>query len=195
MRILPIWIKGCILIILKTSEITFATEAISLSDEIIVLSKRPAKIKNIYEITKESDNKLHKILDTMTKCDAEAIKRITTIVQSLKKFIRLDEAKKQLTDVDKEMDLTLILCQHLTKNRITIEKNYTQLKPIYTHPNMLNQVFMNLITNAAQSIDGKGKITISINIKDANTTTNNILSGQFIKSNISLPDSIKTCIC
>lgn len=119
-------------------------------------------------IAKENDNKLHKILETMTKCDAEAIKRITTIVQSLKKFIHLDEAKKQLTDVDKEMDLTLVLCQHLTKNRITIEKNYTQLKPIYTHPNMLNQVFMNLITNAAQSIEGKGKITIATKIKDNN---------------------------
>lgn len=119
-------------------------------------------------ISKENDNKLYKLLDTMTKCDAEAIKRITTIVQSLKKFIRLDEAKKQLTDVDKEMDLTLVLCQHLTKNRITIEKNYTQLQPIYTHPNMLNQVFMNLITNAAQSIEGKGKITISTKIKDNN---------------------------
>ena len=119
-------------------------------------------------LSKENDNKLYKLLDTMTKCDAEAIKRITTIVQSLKKFIRLDEAKKQLTDVDKEMDLTLVLCQHLTKNRITIEKNYTQLQPIYTHPNMLNQVFMNLITNAAQSIEGKGKITISTLIKNNN---------------------------
>ena len=118
------------------------------------------------DIDSSKQDKILKIIQTSLNCDKEAIKRIMSIVKALKKFIRLDEAKMQLTDITKELDLTIDLCQHLLKNKITINKQYDAIPQIYTHPNMLNQVFMNLISNAAQSIKEKGVIEIHTYTED-----------------------------
>ena len=83
------------------------------------------------------------------------------MVKSLKKFVRLDEAELQEADINKEIDLTLDLMRHETKNRINIIKNYSQLPLIKCYPNMLNQVFMNILINACQSIDKNGEVTIT----------------------------------
>lgn len=93
--------------------------------------------------------------------DREAIKRISKIVISLKQFVRLDEAELQEADLNKELDLTLDLIRHETKNKIEITRNYGEIRPIKCYPNMLNQVFMNLLMNACQSIENQGQITIS----------------------------------
>ena len=98
--------------------------------------------------------------------DKEAIKRISQIVQSLKKFVRLDESELQFADINKELDLTLELIKHETKNRIKITKNYSDLPQIKCYPNILNQVFMNLLVNACQSIDKTGEIVITTNFSD-----------------------------
>ena len=82
------------------------------------------------------------------------------IVISLKKFVRLDEAELQEADINKEIDLTLDLIRHETKNRIEIEKCYGNLPLIKCYPNMLNQVFMNILVNATHAIEGEGSITI-----------------------------------
>ncbi len=119
----------------------------------------------------ETQKKYQNYLDMMkniNSIDAEAINRITKIVNSLKKFVRLDEAELQETDINHELDLTLNLIQHETKNRIEIIKNYKKIPLIKCYPNMLNQVFMNILINACQSIEGKGKITISTDYKKSN---------------------------
>jgi len=55
----------------------------------------------------------------------------------------------------------LILLQNTFKNRIDVEKDYDEnLQSIECYPGQLNQVFMNIINNAIQSIVGKGKIFI-----------------------------------
>jgi len=111
------------------------------------------------------------LLDTVKNIndiDAEAIKRISNIVKSLKKFVRLDEAELQEADINAELDLTLQLISHETKNRIQIVKNYSKLPRINCYVNMLNQVFMNILINACHSIspDKQGIIEISTRIKD-----------------------------
>ena len=118
------------------------------------------------------------LLDTfneINKIDKEAIKRISKIVTSLKQFVRLDEAELQNANINKELDLTLDLMRHETKNKVEIERKYGDIREIKCYPNMLNQVFMNLLMNACQSIETTGKITITtidesekliINIKD-----------------------------
>lgn len=97
----------------------------------------------------------------LIQTDREAVKRISEIVKSLKKFVRLDEAEVQPADINKEIDLTLTLIKHETKNKAQIVKNYGKLPLINCYVNMLNQVFMNLLVNAAQSIKDKGIVTIT----------------------------------
>ena len=124
-----------------------------------------ASIKSNNEIAKKLVKKLDdknaaELLEEINSIDKEAIERINRLVVSLRKFVRLDEAEQQDADVNKEIDLTLDLIRHETKNRITIVKNYGELPPIKCYPNMLNQVFMNILVNAAQSIVGTGQIYI-----------------------------------
>ena len=112
------------------------------------------------------DESVRQTLMDINNIDSEAIQRISNIVISLKKFVRLDEAELQEADINKEIDLTLDLIRHETKNKIIIEKNYGDIPPVKCYPNMLNQVFTNILVNACQAIEKEGKITISTSCSD-----------------------------
>lgn len=107
------------------------------------------------------DADLKEMLTDINEIDKEAVNRISNIVTSLKKFVRLDEAELQEADINKELDLTLELIRHETKNRIEIIRKYGEIPIIKCFPNMLNQVFTNILINACQAIEGNGKITIT----------------------------------
>ncbi len=118
-----------------------------------------------------SENNLSKekidLIKELNAVDTEAVSRISNIVKSLKKFVRLDEAEFQKADINGEIDLTLKLLEHETKNTIKIKRNYGNLPPVLCSVNMLNQVFMNILVNACHSIkenkkDGEIKITTEI---------------------------------
>ena len=112
-------------------------------------------------ISKIDDEKLANIFKDINTTDKEAIQRINHLVISLKKFVRLDEAELQEADINKELDLTLDLIRHETKKRIQVIKNYGNIPTIKCYPNMLNQVFMNILINACQAISGNGSIIIT----------------------------------
>lgn len=112
------------------------------------------------------NSELKEMLTDINEIDKEAVSRISSIVTSLKKFVRLDEAELQEADINKELDLTLELIRHETKNRIEVIKNYGEIPVIKCFPNMLNQVFTNILINACQAIEGSGKITITTEYND-----------------------------
>lgn len=112
-------------------------------------------------IKKIDDAKLSKLFTDINAIDNEAIQRINHLVVSLKRFVRLDEAELQEADINKELDLTLDLIRHETKHGITVVKNYGKIPTIKCYPNMLNQVFMNILVNACQAIEKEGTITIT----------------------------------
>ena len=117
-------------------------------------------------IAKLKDDTSAELLQEINDIDREAIARINRLVVSLRKFVRLDEAELQDADVNKEIDLTLDLIRHETKNRKKKKKNYGEIPPVKCYPNMLNQVFMNILVNATQSIENEGTITIDTNFVD-----------------------------
>ena len=132
-----------------------------------------ASIKSNNEITKKliaqiKDKEIAELLQEVNEMDTEAIARINRLVISLRKFVRLDEAELQEADINKEIDLTLDLIRHETKNRIEIVKNYSKLPPIKCYPNMLNQVFMNILVNATHAIKDTGIITIDTKYENSN---------------------------
>ena len=104
------------------------------------------------------------IIRDLNEIDGVAVKRISNIVKSLKKFVRLDEAEQQPADINKELDLTLQLINHEVKNKVTVIKNYSELPLVNCYVNMLNQVFMNLLVNACHSIKEKGEIVITTSV-------------------------------
>lgn len=90
----------------------------------------------------------------------EACRRIAGIVKSLRNFSRLDEAELKPADLHEGLESTLTLVAHLTKNRVTVRREYGTLPPVHCHANQINQVFLNVLVNAAQAIEGPGTITI-----------------------------------
>ena len=111
------------------------------------------------------------ILSDLNSIDIEAVQRISNIVKSLKRFVRLDEAEFQEADINKEIDLTLKLMAHELKNNIKVEKNYADIPAVMCSVNMLNQVFMNLLVNACHSIfetNREGIISISTYVENDN---------------------------
>lgn len=128
-----------------------------------------ASIKSNNEIASKLINKNKdgnsELLSEILEIDKEAIERINELVISLRKFVRLDEAELQEADINKELDLTLNLIRHETKNRINVVKNFGKLPPIKCYPNMLNQVFMNILVNAVHAIKDSGTITIDTDYK------------------------------
>lgn len=119
-------------------------------------------------IKKIEDEKLSQIFNDINSTDKVAIQRINQLVISLKKFVRLDEAEVQEADINKELDLTLDLIRHETKHGITVTKNYGDIPLIKCYPNMLNQVFMNILVNACQAIEKEGEIIITTKYADKN---------------------------
>lgn len=117
-------------------------------------------------INKIDDENIKEIFNQINTIDKEAIDRISKIVVSLKKFVRLDEADLQETDINKEIDLTLEIIRHETKNKVEIEKHYGDIPLIKCYPNMLNQVFTNILVNSCQAITTQGKITITTESND-----------------------------
>lgn len=100
------------------------------------------------------------ILQEVCKNNEVATERIMHIVRSLKNFARLDEAERKRVNIHEGLESTLTLLQHQLRGRIRIEKEFGPVREIDCHPNQLNQVFMNLLTNAAQAIPQRGTIRI-----------------------------------
>ena len=132
-------------------------------------------------ISKLEDVDLKEMFTEINSVDNIAVKRIHDLVTSLKKFVRLDEAELQEADINSELDLTLALIHHETKNKAEIIKNYGNLPMIKCYPNMLNQVFMNILVNACHSIEKHGTIEITTAVEKKNLVVLIKDSGKGIK--------------
>jgi two-component system, NtrC family, sensor kinase len=86
------------------------------------------------------------------------LSQIGELVSSLKDFSRLDRSRNDLFNINDGLDSALKICQNLLKHRVEVVKQYGELPQIECSPSQLNQVFLNLFTNAAQAIEGEGRI-------------------------------------
>ena len=80
------------------------------------------------------------------------IEQISEIVLNLKNFSRLDRERITNFSVEAGLESTLLLARNLLKNRIEIRRDYGQVPEISGSPSQVNQVFLNLITNAAHAM-------------------------------------------
>jgi len=90
----------------------------------------------------------------------DGLERIKRIVADLKDFSRLGESKWQLADVHKSLDSTLNVVKNEIKYKANVVKEYGVLPEITCMPFQLNQVFMNLLVNAAHAIKERGTIML-----------------------------------
>ncbi len=111
-------------------------------------------------------NSIYDVYNLMTEIGRGA-ERISDIVKALKAYSYLDQAPVQDVDVHEGLDNTLLILRHKLKSGINVRREYaTNLPRIEAYGSELNQVWTNIIDNAADALSGKGNIVIRTRVKD-----------------------------
>jgi len=99
------------------------------------------------------------------KSGAERTKRI---VQALRNYARGDRDEAVDYEIHRGLDEALELLRHELRGSIRVERDYGTVGPLRCHPGQLNQVFVNLITNAAQALHGRADGRIALRTRSHN---------------------------
>ena len=92
----------------------------------------------------------------------EGAGRIRDVVQNLRLFSRLDEAEVKKIDLHEGIDSTIrLLSRYYSSGHIQLIRDYGELPLVCCYAGQLNQVWMNLLVNAAQAVGTKGEVRIS----------------------------------
>jgi signal transduction histidine kinase len=115
------------------------------------LAERWAELKVDYAL---------RYFDSMIGGIREGAERARKIVRDLRVFARGGEDTWQAVDLHEELESSLTLLNHLLKDRVTVQRKFGELPSVECVRSQIDQVFLNLLANAAQAIQGPGAITI-----------------------------------
>lgn len=89
------------------------------------------------------------------------VERTTNIVRGLRIFSRMDTEEKSVADIHELIGVALVILKNSYKNNIEVRQSYGDIPNIRCFPGKLSQVFINLIMNAIQAIEGAGVIELT----------------------------------
>ena len=110
--------------------------------------------------------KVLRLMERSTQTALKAGGRLSQIVDSMRNFVRLDESDFQQADLHEGLDSILLLREHELGHRITVIRAYGELPAVACYPGELNQVFMNILSNAIEAIEGPGEIRIQTSTEE-----------------------------
>lgn len=125
-------------------------DSVELNPEIIKIKK----IEIEYDYIKQD-------LPRLIKSCQDGAQRTRDIVLGLRNFSRLEEAQLKEIDLRDSLNTTLELLSGEIKNRIQVHFQVDYLPKVYCYASQINQVFMNILSNAVQAIQGSGQLWIS----------------------------------
>lgn len=137
---------------------------------------KPGDAEKIAVLTRELNELKHGInlpelcseIEILLKGIENGTHRTAEIVKSLRNFSRMDDKDKKLFDIHEGLNSTIqILSIEFEKNRIEVVRNYNKIGLIDCYPGQLSQVFMNLLMNAIQALEGKKGGIIEITTAEA----------------------------
>lgn len=99
-------------------------------------------------------------IDLLVKESRDGSERVQKIVQELNRFSRMDNAEYKEANINECMESSINIVWNELKQKATLHKDYGNLPQTKCYPLKLNQVFINLLINAIQAIEKKGKIKI-----------------------------------
>jgi two-component system, NtrC family, sensor kinase len=128
----------------------------------VELSGNVPALAEVHAVKRKVDlSFLREDLQALMSESRDGITRVKQIVQNLKDFSRADVADEwQWADLHRGLDSTLNIVANEIKYKAEVAKEYGQLPDIECLPSQLNQVFMNLLVNAAHAIEERGVITL-----------------------------------
>ena len=127
-----------------------------------VSEKTPAALSQ-KKVELEYDYIVSDLPKLIASCE-DGARRTKEIVLGLRNFSRLEEAKLKEIDIREALQNTLQLLQGEIKGRIEVVENFEPIPLINCYASQINQVFMNILSNAVQAIEGSGKIWISTQV-------------------------------
>ena len=92
---------------------------------------------------------------------AESLRDIGALTQSLSQFAATNRTDEQPLDVNLSIDHALRIAERRLRGRIEIVRDYRELPKIVAEPNQLAQVFLHLINNASEAMNGTGRLTVA----------------------------------
>lgn len=97
---------------------------------------------------------------SLLKESLDGAERVKRIVQNLKSFSHIDEAEWKISDINAGIENTINIVWNELKYKATVKKEYGDIPMTKCNPGQLNQVFMNILVNAAHAIEKQGEIAI-----------------------------------
>lgn len=151
-----------------------------INSNLTMLEKYSNRLKQLLDVYDESEpdmpqsiqerlaeakktSKYKSLMDNINAIISESkdgVERVKRIVQDLKNFSRVDEAEWQWANLHDGIDSTLNIAWNEIKYKATVEKHYGNIPLVECVPSQINQVFMNLLVNAAQAMKEPGEIHI-----------------------------------
>jgi len=146
--------------------------------------------KKCQQLKKELDIEfIREDLEDLIEESKEGVVKARTIIQNLLKFTGVDKHENQTVNIEDELNAIINILQNQFGERITIIKDFSTIKPINCNASQLNQLFMNLIVNAIQSIKDTGEIQIKTAYKDKSSLQITIQD-----NGVGIPEDIKNKI-
>lgn len=131
-------------------------------EEVLRSNNANAGLLKEIDVFKEeiSFNSIFEDFDKIVSESKDGTLRVKIIVQNLKDFSYMDKGKLELADINQGIESTLNIVWNEIKYKAEVIKEYGPIPQIRCFSQQLNQVFMNILVNAAQAIETKGEIKI-----------------------------------
>jgi len=149
----------------KYQHIIRSIETSNSADQIDPAIKEAVSEARYYEQDIDINYILGDIDELIDDCK-EGTERIKKIVTDLKDFAHPGEDKLKSVDINHGLSPTLNVVNNEIKYKAVVETEYGDIPTVHAYPQQLNQVFMNILVNAAQAIDSNGRITIKTQAKN-----------------------------
>ncbi|WP_323002371.1 histidine kinase [Denitromonas sp.] len=145
---------------------TYAADLLRLIDA-YERAAPPAEAPDIAAVRQAIDiDYLREDIGTLIDESIDGAARVRRIVQDMRDFSRMGDDGWQLADLHRGLESTLNVVWNEIKYKAQIVKALGSLPEVECLPFQINQVFMNLLVNAAQAIDGQGTVTLSSGVED-----------------------------
>lgn len=105
------------------------------------------------------------MLSQMLGDTLQGIDQMRELVENLRDFTRLDRAKITEFDINKCLHTVVYMARSVIPNRVHVVEEYGSLPLVECNPSQLNQVFLNLVNNAAQAIPEDGTVTVRSSVE------------------------------
>lgn len=136
-------------------------EVMKKYDETIIENSLNEKFVNVDKLKNELEySLLLEEIENLLRGIEDGGKRSAEIVKGLRNFSRLDEDEMKMASINEGIESTLLMLKSDFKNRIEVGKDYGDIPELFCYPGKLNQVFMNILSNAGQAIENSGQIII-----------------------------------